>query len=90
MTNIYDALTSLEAHGKELPAGLTAEMKQKINRLVGPRAWCCQQILPPVLSADPTMVLSADPTTAVQTAVLACSFRGLWAGDVDMFLCISA
>lgn len=35
MTDIHDAWTSLEAHGKELPAGLTADIKDKVNRLVG-------------------------------------------------------
>lgn len=35
ITDIHDAWTSLEAHGKEMPVGLTQDIKDKVNRLVG-------------------------------------------------------
>lgn len=51
ITDVHDAITSLSAHGKELPVGLTQEMKDEIDRLVsclacrGARGWggeqCC-------------------------------------------------
>lgn len=34
ITDIHDAITSLAAHGKELPVGLTQEMRDEIDRLV--------------------------------------------------------
>jgi len=34
ITDIHDAITSLAAHGKELPIGLTQEMRDEIDRLV--------------------------------------------------------
>jgi hypothetical protein len=33
MCDVHDAITSLAAHGKELPAGLTREMRDEIDRL---------------------------------------------------------
>jgi hypothetical protein len=33
-TDLHDALTSLRAHGKPIPEGLTHDMLQQINRLV--------------------------------------------------------
>jgi hypothetical protein len=33
ITDVHDAWTSLEAHGKELPLGLTHDIKDKVNRL---------------------------------------------------------
>lgn len=38
ITDIHDAITSLAAHGKELPVGLTAEMREEIDRLVSAAA----------------------------------------------------
>jgi hypothetical protein len=35
MSDVHDAFTSLAAHGKELPHGLTEEMKEAVDRLVG-------------------------------------------------------
>lgn len=37
MTDIHDAITSLAAHGKELPSGLTQQIKDEVDRLV--RVW---------------------------------------------------
>jgi hypothetical protein len=34
MSDVHDAFTSLAAHGKELPAGLTEQMKEAVDRLV--------------------------------------------------------
>jgi hypothetical protein len=34
LSDIHDAITSLAAHGKELPAGLTQEMKDEVDKLV--------------------------------------------------------
>jgi hypothetical protein len=34
MSDVHDAFTSLAAHGKELPHGLTEEMKEAVDRLV--------------------------------------------------------
>lgn len=35
VTDVHDAITSLAAHGKELPVGLTQEMKDEVEALVG-------------------------------------------------------
>lgn len=34
MSDIHDAITSLAAHGKELPVGLTQEMRDEVDKLV--------------------------------------------------------
>jgi hypothetical protein len=34
ITDIHDAITSLSAHGKELPVGLTQQMRDDIDSLV--------------------------------------------------------
>lgn len=34
ITDIHDAITSLSAHGKELPVGLSQDMKDEIDKLV--------------------------------------------------------
>lgn len=34
ITDIHDAITSLAAHGKELPVGLTQDMIEQVDRLV--------------------------------------------------------
>lgn len=34
ITDIHDAITSLSAHGKELPVGLTQQMRDEIDSLV--------------------------------------------------------
>jgi hypothetical protein len=39
MTDIHDAITSLTAHGKELPVGLTPELTSEIDRLVSLDGW---------------------------------------------------
>jgi hypothetical protein len=35
VTDVHDAITSLSAHGKELPVGLTQQMKDEVEALVG-------------------------------------------------------
>jgi hypothetical protein len=43
MSDVHDAFTSLAAHGKELPHGLTEEMKEAVDRLVSSllKVCCC-------------------------------------------------
>lgn len=40
ITDVHDAIVSMSAHGKELPVGLTREMKDEVDRLVS--TWLSQ------------------------------------------------
>jgi hypothetical protein len=90
MSDVHDALTSLAAHGKELPPGLTEEMKDAVNRLVSCACVVCLAFQPCTMQSSQQLqqfTLCVCPLKSFTRSPLFACFAIQATEEISAFIC---